>query len=166
MTAVPPELTFDLPAGWTPVPPEAAGVPGIAFIGVHETTDAGFTANVTVGAQVVDLPQDGTDVPAALGAQAVARVETTEQDVVVRRQQRLGTGPTPGLAQEIGFSTDLAGQRLAMTQIQVFLLAPAVEEPQRHVLWTVTFTATDAQAPALAPDVEALVRTIQVGAAG
>lgn len=159
MTAVPPNLTFRLPAGWRPVPAEMAGAPGLVFIGVHETPDGGFTANVTVGVQA----SAGPGLVPALAAEAVRRIEATERDVVVQRQDVLGEEPALGLGQQVTFTTDLDGRPVPLVQAQVFLAAADVEDPQRQVVWTITFTATAAQAPALAPDVEELVRSVRAG---
>lgn len=149
-----------LPDGWRTVPLELIGdAPGIELVAAHETPDAGFTANITVGVQ----DSAGPGYVEALGDAAVRRIEATEQDVTVRRREVLAEEPTPALVQEVVLTTDLGGTPVTLVQTQAFLAATDPERPGQALVRTVTCTATAGQAEALAEDVAALVRALREG---
>lgn len=151
--------TFTLPEGWRTIPREAVGAPGVAFVAAHETPDQGFTANVTVTVQLAG----GTVALTDLAAAAVQQIEAAERDVVLRRRDVAGSDRAPSLSQEVAFVTTLAGDDVTLVQAQDVVTVPGADGGAGHV-WTVTFTATQAQAATLAPDVAALVETIHAEA--
>jgi hypothetical protein len=159
MTALP-DATFDLPDGWQTIPVELLGAPGLVFVAAHSTPDAGFTANVTVGVQ----ESAGPGFVAALGAEAVRRIEATEQDVDLRRRDLQGEEPAAALVQEVAFTTAVDGAPVGLTQTQAFVGATDATTGAA-VVWTVTCTATAAQAAALSGDVEALVARLRAATA-
>lgn len=147
-----------LPEGWHLIPPETLGTPGIAFAAAHETPDAGFTANVTVGVQRSADP----GLVLALGAEAVRAIEATEQDVSVhRREQQGGTA----VAQEVHFTTTIDGGAVPMTQLQEFVAVPGADGGPATV-WTLSATTTRAQAEALADGLGALLGSLRAEIAG
>jgi len=148
-----PQDTPALPDGWHLIPPETLGTPGIAFAAAHETPDAGFTANVTVGVQRSADP----GLVRALGAEAVRAIEATEQDVAVLRREEEGEA---ALAQEVHFTTTIAGEPVPMTQRQEFRAVPGADGGPATV-WTVSATATRAQAEALAAGLETLLGSLR-----
>jgi hypothetical protein len=142
-----------LPEGWHLIPPETLGTPGIAFAAAHETTDAGFTANVTVGVQRSDDPGLALE----LGAEAVRAIEATEQDVALARREQTGEH---AVAQEVHFTTTVDGVAVPMTQVQEFVAVPGAEGGPATV-WTVSATATRAQAEALADGLAELLGALR-----
>ncbi|WP_149203427.1 hypothetical protein [Actinotalea subterranea] len=160
MAAVPPPVTFRLPAGWRPQP--AGATPGLDFVALHETPDAGFTANITVALDVAT----GDDAVEVMADGAVERLAATEQDVVVHNRAVLGHAPAPGLGQDVRLTTLVDGVPVELTQVQVFLPAADVDVDGRLAVYSLTFTATSAQAPRLAPDFQALVGSVQAVTGG
>lgn len=155
MAAVPPPVTFRLPAGWRQ---QAVGsAPGLDFVALHETSDAGFTANITVSLDLVT----GDGAVEAMADGAVDRLAAAEQDVTVRRREELGHEPAPGLAQDVRLTTTVDGAPVELTQVQVFLPAADVDVEGRQAVYSLTFTATSRQAPELAPDFQTLVGSVR-----
>ncbi|VTR75808.1 hypothetical protein [Cellulomonas hominis] len=130
-----------LPEGWHLIPPETLGTPGIAFAAAHERPDAGFTANVTVGVQRSDDPA----LAVLLGAEALRAIEAAEQDVTLARREQRGD---LAVAQEVHFTTTVDGAAVPMTQVQEFVAVPGADGGPATV-WTLSATATRAQAEAL-----------------
>jgi hypothetical protein len=147
-----------LPEGWHLIPPGTLGTPGIAFAAAHETPDAGFTANVTVGVQRSDDPGLAVE----LGAEAVRAIEATEQDVALARREQTGD---LAVAQEVHFTTTVDGVAVPMTQVQEFVAVPGAEGGPATV-WTVSATATRAQAEALADGLAELLGALRAEIAG
>ena len=148
-----PQDAAPLPEGWHLIPPETLGTPGIAFAAAHETPDAGFTANVTVGVQHSDDPGLAVE----LGAEAVRAIEATEQDVALARREQTGD---LAVAQEVHFTTTGDGVAVPMTQVQEFVAVPGAEGGPATV-WTVSATATRAQAEALADGLAELLGSLR-----
>ena len=148
-----PQDAAPLPEGWHLIPPETLGTPGIAFAAAHETPDAGFTANVTVGVQRSDDPGLAVE----LGAEAVRAIEATEQDVALARREQTGD---LAVAQEVHFTTTVDGVAVPMTQVQEFVAVPGAEGGPATV-WTVSATATRAQAEALADGLGQLLASLR-----
>lgn len=142
-----------LPEGWHLIPPGTLGTPGIAFAAAHETPDAGFTANVTVGVQRSDDPGLALE----LGAEAVRAIEATEQDVALARREQTGD---LAVAQEVHFTTTVDGVAVPMTQVQEFVAVPGPDGGPATV-WTVSATATRAQAEALADGLAELLGALR-----
>lgn len=142
-----------LPEGWHLIPPETLGTPGIAFAAAHETPDAGFTANVTVGVQRSADP----GLALALGAEAVRAIEATEHDVAVHRREQQGDA---AVAQEVHFTTTVDGVGVPMTQVQEFVAVPGADGGPATV-WTISATATRAQAEALADGLAVLLASLR-----
>ncbi|HEY8718169.1 hypothetical protein [Pengzhenrongella sp.] len=161
MPAVPPPVTFSLPAGWRPASVEAVQAAGLGFIALHPSPDTGFTANITLGGQTVTEP----DAVTALADAAVLRLHATEQDVTIRHRGVVGHAPAPGLAQEVRLTTMVNAAPLELAQLQVFLPAVDVADESRQVVYTVTFTATVRQAGELVEDFQAFVRSVRPGPA-
>lgn len=153
-----PQDAAPLPEGWHLIPPETLGTPGIAFAAAHETPDAGFTANVTVGVQRSADP----GLVVALGAEAVRAIEATEQEVVVVRREQRGDSV---VAQEVHFTTTVDGDAVPMTQVQEFAAVPVGDGGPDRV-WTVSATATRAQAEALADGLATLLDQLRAEIAG
>lgn len=147
-----------LPEGWHLIPPGTLGTPGIAFAAAHETPDAGFTANVTVGVQRSADPGLAIE----LGAEAVRAIEATEQDVALARREQTGD---LAVAQEVHFTTTVDGTAVPMTQVQEFVAVPAADGGPATV-WTVSATATRAQAEALADGLAELLGSLRAEIAG
>jgi hypothetical protein len=149
-----------LPEGWHLIPPETLGTPGIAFAAAHETPDAGFTANVTVGVQrSADLD---AGLVLALGTEAVRAIEATEQEVAVRRREQRGDA---AVMQEVHFTTTIDGAAVPMTQVQEFVAVPGADGGPATV-WTLSATTTRAQADALADGLSALLGSLRAEIAG
>jgi hypothetical protein len=142
-----------LPEGWHLIPPGTLGTPGIAFAAAHESPDAGFTANVTVGVQRSDDPGLAVE----LGAEAVRAIEATEQEVVLARREQRGAS---AVAQEVHFTTTVDGGAVPMTQVQEFVAVPGADGGPATV-WTVSATATRAQAEALADGLAELLGALR-----
>lgn len=153
-----PQDAAPLPEGWHLIPPETLGTPGIAFAAAHETPDAGFTANVTVGVQRSADP----GLVVALGAEAIRAIEATEQEVVVARREQQGDS---AVAQEVHFTTTVDGGAVPMTQVQEFVAVPVADGGPERV-WTVSATATRAQAEALADGLATLLGQLRAEIAG
>lgn len=153
-----PQDAAPLPEGWHLIPPETLGTPGIAFAAAHETPDAGFTANVTVGVQRSDDPGLALE----LGAEAVAAIEATEQDVALARREQTGDF---AVAQQVHFTTSVDGVAVPMTQVQEFVAVPGADGGPATV-WTVSATATRAQAEALADGLAELLDQLRAEIAG
>lgn len=153
-----PQETAALPEGWHLIPPEALGTPGIAFAATHETPDAGFTANVTVGVQRSDEP----GLAVALGAEAVRAIEATEQEVALHRREQRGD---TAVAQEVHFTTTIGGVPVPMTQVHEFVAVPGADGGPATV-WTVSATATRAQAEALADGLDELLGSLRAEITG
>lgn len=152
-----PDVALALPEVWQTVPLELLGdAPGLVLVAAHRTPDAGFTANITVGAQ--QAVGDGDMV--ALGDEAVRRVAATEQEVTVRRRDLIGADPVTGLVQEVALTTAVEGGTLDLVQAQAFVLAADPEDAGRTLLWTVTGTATEAQVADVAEAVAGVVATL------
>lgn len=147
-----------LPPGWHLIPPETLGTPGIAFAAAHETPDAGFTANVTVGVQRSADP----GLVLALGAEAVRAVEATEQDVAVHRREQRGDA---AVTQEVHFTTTIDDARVPMSQVQEFVAVPGADGGPATV-WTLSATTTRAQAEALADGLAELLGSLRAEIAG
>ncbi|MBW0253726.1 hypothetical protein [Cellulomonas sp. PS-H5] len=147
-----------LPEGWHLIPPQTLGTPGIAFAAAHETPDAGFTANVTVGVQRSADPGLALE----LGAEAVAAIEATEQDVALARREQTGDFV---VAQQVHFTTTVDGVAVPMTQVQEFVAVPGADGGPATV-WTVSATATRAQAEALADGLAELLDQLRAEIAG
>ena len=147
-----------LPEGWHLIPPQTLGTPGIAFAAAHETPDAGFTANVTVGVQRSADPGLALE----LGAEAVAAIEATEQDVALARREQTGDF---AVAQQVHFTTSVDGVAVPMTQVQEFVAVPGADGAPATV-WTVSATATRAQAEALADGLAELLDQLRAEIAG
>lgn len=147
-----------LPEGWHLIPPQTLGTPGIAFAAAHETPDAGFTANVTVGVQRSADPGLALE----LGAEAVAAIEATEQDVALARREQTGDF---AVAQQVHFTTTVDGVAVPMTQVQEFVAVPGADGAPATV-WTVSATATRAQAEALADGLAELLDQLRAEIAG
>jgi hypothetical protein len=158
MSTEPQHAAPALPDGWRLIPPETLGTPGIAFAAAHEVPDAGFTANVTVGVQRSADP----GLVRALGAEAVRAIEASEQDVAVHRQEARGD---LAVAQEVHFTTTIDGDPVPMTQVQEFVAVPAADGGPATV-WTVSATATRAQAEALAEGLTTLLDALRAEIAG
>lgn len=152
MTTAPQDAAA-LPEGWHLIPPDALGTAGIAFAAAHEVPDAGFTANVTVGVQRAADP----GLAVALGAEAVRAIESAERDVVLHRREQQGED---AVAQEVHFTTTLDGQDVPMTQVQEFVAVPA-EDGGPATIWTISATATRAQAVALADGLAELLDALR-----
>lgn len=142
-----------LPEGWHLIPPGTLGTPGIAFAAAHETPDAGFTANVTVGVQRSADPGLALE----LGAEAVRAIEATEQEVALARREQTGD---LAVAQEVHFTTTVDGVAVPMTQVQEFVAVPGADGAPATV-WTVSATATRAQAEALADGLAELLGALR-----
>lgn len=142
-----------LPEGWHLIPPETLGTPGIAFAAAHETPDSGFTANVTVGVQRSDAP----GLVLALGTEAVRAIEATEREVVVHRREQRGDA---AVTQEVHFTTTVDDAALPMTQVHEFVAVPGAAGGPATV-WTVSVTATRAQAEALADGLTELLGSLR-----
>jgi hypothetical protein len=153
-----PQDAAPLPEGWHLIPPEALGTAGIAFAAAHETPDAGFTANVTVGVQRSDDPGLAVE----LGAEALRAIEATEQDVVLARREQSGD---LAVAQEVHFTTTVDGVAVPMTQLQEFVAVPGADGGPATV-WTVSATPTRAQAEALADGLAELLGALRSEIAG
>jgi len=147
-----------LPEGWHLIPPQTLGTPGIAFAAAHETPDAGFTANVTVGVQRSADPGLALE----LGAEAVAAIEATERDVALARREQTGDF---AVAQQVHFTTTVDGVAVPMTQVQEFVAVPGADGAPATV-WTVSATATRAQAEALADGLAELLDQLRAEIAG
>jgi hypothetical protein len=147
-----------LPEGWHLIPPETLGTPGIAFAAAHETPDAGFTANVTVGVQRSAEP----GLVVLLGAEAVRAIEATEQEVAVRRREQQGDA---AVTQEVHFTTTIDDAAVPMTQVQEFVAVPGADGGPATV-WTLSATTTRAQAEALADGLAALLGSLRAEIAG
>jgi hypothetical protein len=147
-----------LPEGWHLIPAEAIGAPGIAFAAAHETPDAGFTANVTVGVQRSADP----GLALQLGAEAIRAIEATEQDVTLARREQQGD---TAVAQEVHFTTTVDGTAVPMTQVQEFVAVPGADGGPATV-WTVSATATRAQAEALADGLAELLGSLRAEITG
>ncbi|WP_431835649.1 hypothetical protein [Cellulomonas sp. Y8] len=153
-----PQDAAPLPEGWHLIPPETLGTPGIAFAAAHETPDAGFTANVTVGVQRSADPGLAIE----LGAEAVAAIEATEQDVALASREQTGDF---AVAQQVHFTTSVDGVAVPMTQVQEFVAVPGADGGPATV-WTVSATATRAQAEALADGLAELLDQLRAEIAG
>jgi hypothetical protein len=147
-----------LPEGWHLIPPETLGTPGIAFAAAHETPDAGFTANVTVGVQRSADP----GLVLALGAEAVRAIEATEQEVAVHRRELRGDD---AVTQEVHFTTTIDDVAVPMTQLQEFVAVPGAGGGPATV-WTLSATTTRAQAEALADGLAELLGSLRAEIAG
>ncbi|WP_282947781.1 hypothetical protein [Cellulomonas endometrii] len=142
-----------LPEGWHLIPPETLGTPGIAFAAAHERPDAGFTANVTVGVQRSDDPA----LAVLLGAEALRAIEAAEQDVTLACREQRGD---LAVAQEVHFTTTVDGAAVPMTQVQEFVAVPGADGGPATV-WTLSATATRAQAEALADGLAELLGALR-----
>lgn len=156
MDPVPPPVTFQLPAGWTPVTPPVHA--GVSFAAVHEDVGGGAVPAITVGMTVLG-PGESVD---AVADAAVDRLRATRDHVEVRRREPVGRPPSRGVAHEVRFVAHVDGARIPMTQLQVFLVAPDVVDVGTRALYVATFTAAAAQAAAFAPDFRALVAGLRV----
>jgi len=145
-----------LPDGWRTIPPDRLGTPGIAFAAAHDVPDSGFTANVTVGVQRSADP----GLVLTLGAEALRAIQATEQDVALHRREQSGGTQAPALAQEVRFTTTIDGEPVRLTQVQEFVARPGADGAPATV-WTLSATATQAQAEALADDLETLLGALR-----
>jgi hypothetical protein len=135
-------IAVSLSRDWQVVQPEQAGVTGVAFMAMHQgTSDAGFTANITVdgrgkGASLTEVADD-----------AVQRIEQSYGEArVVDRAELTGDG----LVQLLDFSA--AGR--ALRQRQAFL-------PLANVVLQVVLTTTPGQYEDLVVDFESFVQSVR-----
>ncbi|NCT92679.1 hypothetical protein GXB85_17230 [Cellulomonas sp. APG4] len=154
---VPPSLTLRLPPRWRVQEPPA----GLDLVALHETPDEGFTATITLAMDAVEGADDVAQVVTAMADGAVERLAAVERDVTVHRRGAIGPASAPGLAQEVRLVTTVGEGSVRLTQVQVYLPAPDLSDDDRLAVYSLTFTATAAQAPELAPDFEALVRSVR-----
>ena len=142
-------LGFDVPEGWTPVPPVASGV---VFVAVHPNPEADFTPNITLGIQQRDdaLPMK------EIADEAVERLGRTMALLEVLDRQEVGSPAAPGCTQTLRLRT---GEGQDLLQVQVFLTVPG---PAGRVVLELVCTAGPQDARTLAPDFRKFVASVHV----
>jgi len=142
-------ITFRVPSGWLPVPPEKVGAPDSVFIAVHERPDDGFTASITA------CEQPGCAEPEAVAAAALDALRAEGVDVVDVGRERVGSSIT----QVARLSLRVDGRSLELTQAQVYL-SFTDEHSGTGVLLRLVLTATRRRFDALLGDFQYLVWTL------
>ncbi|WP_020657685.1 hypothetical protein [Amycolatopsis benzoatilytica] len=142
-------LGFDVPDGWTPVPPIA---PGLVFVAVHPESAAEFTPNLTLGLQ---QRADSLPLP-EIADEAVERLGRTMARLEVLDRREVGTAAAPGCTQTLGLQT---GEGQDLVQVQVFLTVPG---PAGRVVLELVCTADPADARELVPDFRKFVASVHV----
>ncbi|MFD2473836.1 hypothetical protein [Amycolatopsis silviterrae] len=142
-------LGFDVPEGWTPVPPIA---PGLVFVAVHPKPKADFTPNITLGIQ-----QREDSLPLKeIADESVERLGRTMALLDVLDRQDVGSPAAPGCTQTLRLRT---GEGQDLLQIQVFLTVPG---PAGRVVLELVCTADPQDARTLVPDFRKFVASVHV----
>ncbi|MFJ2404941.1 hypothetical protein ACIOUE_26955 [Streptomyces xanthochromogenes] len=159
-TSLPVPIEFDVPQGWRPASPDEAGAPGAAFVALHFSPDAGFTANITVDGEYrpdpATLPEIADESVHSMGA--VSRTPVTVTD-----RSETGSTDAPGLAQTLALSTVVGGQHHDLVQSQVYLSMLDVHDPHKRVVIRLVLTSSAAQHPDVLADFQLLVRSVRPG---
>ncbi|GAA1021757.1 MULTISPECIES: hypothetical protein [Amycolatopsis] len=142
-------LGFDVPEGWTPVPPIA---PGLVFVAVHPNPVADFTPNITLGIQ----QREDSVLMKDIADEAVERLGRTMALLDVLDRQEVGSPAAPGCTQTLRMRT---GEGQDLLQIQVFLTVPG---PAGRVVLELVCTADPQDARTLVPDFRKFVASVHV----
>ena len=141
---------FDVPEGWTAVPP---GQDGLAFALVKQTTEAGFQPNVTIG---VARRDDDADIEDA-ARESVHRLAKVFEVSVVDKQE-VGNDRAPGVAQILRLRTKAD----ELVQSQVHLTIPLGDAPHDRLVVELACTCLPEQVPEVIPDFQRLVASFHI----
>jgi len=162
-TTLPVKISFSLPNGWRPAPPDEVGAPGVAFVALHPASvDGGFTANITIAGR---MRNDGATI-GQIANESVRRLGQ-EGEVRVLKKQDVGTPDLPGLmdspgvVQNLRLSTTLHGVPLELAQSQVYLGLEDTRNPAKRAVIELVLTARPAQLPEVLKDFKEFVRSVR-----
>ncbi|MGQ4331564.1 hypothetical protein [Streptomyces hayashii] len=155
-TTLPIPIEFRLPKGWLPARPEGFDSAGVAFAAVHSQPDAGFAATITIDGEVPD-----TATLADLADKAVERLRKVAESVTVGDRRDVGSADSPGLIQRLTLSVVIHGALRDLVQSQVYLSLSDSEDPRKHAVIRLAFTATAGQHDTVLRDFQEFVRTVR-----
>lgn len=155
-TTLPVPIEFRLPDAWRPAPPDEVGAPEVAFVALYPRADAGFTANITIDGEY--RPDDAT--LDDLAEVSVQRMREIAGSVVVTGRRDAGTEAAPALAQQLSFTSEVAGERRALIQSQVYLSMLDDRDPRQRAVIRLALTSTAGQHDDVLPDFQDFVRTV------
>lgn len=155
-TTLPVSITFRLPEGWRPAPPDDVGAPGAAFVALHPAPEQGFTANITISGE-----ERFDDTPLTAIAQAsVDRLRGTVAEVEVADRKQVGSEEAPGMTQLLRLRSVAEGVERSLVQAQVYLSFNDANQPSRRAVIDLVLTATAAQFESVVGDFQEFVRTV------
>jgi hypothetical protein len=158
---IPVPLSFRLPDGWQPVPPDAAGNPGAAFVAVNvATVETGFIANIGIDGEY--RPDDArlSDLADA-SLRDLARVSSA-----IRLIDREDDGRPDALTQVIGMTAIVDDTVREVVQAQCYLALFDIENARKRVVIRVVLTSTVEQYPTLVEDFRAFVGSFELNSDG
>ncbi|MGV9789995.1 hypothetical protein [Streptomyces sp. NPDC003435] len=164
MTAeLPVKISFSLPEGWQPAPPDEVGAPGVAFVALHPTSvDQGFTANITISGEM----RNDAATMWQIAEESVHRLGQAGTVEVVKKHDAgtadiPGLTDSPGVVQNLRLHTTLKGRPLELCQSQVYLGMEDIRNPAKRAVIELVLTATSAQLGHVVEDFQSFLRTVR-----
>jgi len=169
-TTLPTPIEFRLPEGWRPAPPDEVGAPGVAFVALHPHPDDGFTANITIDAELDTAELDTAELDTAelagtplteLADASIRTLRDSGADVTLADRSEVGAGDAPGLTQTLTLRAMVNGAPRELVQSQVYLSMLDATEPGRRAVVRLVLTASAGQFQAVLPDFQWFVWTVR-----
>jgi hypothetical protein len=162
-TTLPVKISFSLPDGWQPAPPDEVGAPGAAFVALHLASMDGFTANITIAGRV---RKDSASLW-QIADESVRRLQQAGSVEVVKKTEAgtpdaPGLTDAPGVVQNLRLSGTLRGEPLELLQSQVYLGMEDVKDPGKRAVIELVLTAKPSQLQEVIEDFKQFVRTVRL----
>ncbi|SCK39012.1 hypothetical protein [Streptomyces sp. WMMB 322] len=145
---LPVPLHVELPQGWEAAPPDKAGAPHAAFVGLHKASQGqGFTPNITITGRT----HEGSASLHRLAEESVQRLRENVGSVALVKRTEVGTSTAPGLVeapgivQNLRIQADVNGQPMELGQSQFILLLQNEQQRGELVEIEVALTAKTSQ---------------------
>jgi hypothetical protein len=156
---LPVPLSFRLPDGWQPVPPDAAGAPGAAFVAVNvATVETGFVANIGIDGEY--RPDDAT--LSDLADASLRDLARASSAIRLIDREEVGDPGVPALTQIIGMTATVNDTVREVVQAQFYLALLGNDDARKRVVIRAVLTSTEEQYPALAEDFGAFVGSFEL----
>lgn len=149
-------ISFDLPDGWTPVPPESCGAEGAAFVAVrtenaHDPVATNLIAGYTILAEQPDF--------AAIAGAYVADLRS-RFPVTVLKSDSFNDGKESEFNQLLEFDFPTGESTVRLRQIRILMTVPSVNENEPTGVMQLQMTCPAEIFPVAGREFQRFVKTI------
>mgnify|MGYP000894245959 CR=1 FL=1 len=159
MDDFPVPIRFDLPAPqWRAVARDFGGIRNALFEALRDDTEGGYTPVLSFsgGWRTDDATME------QIADECVMRLREETGDARLLDRRAAGTAQSPGYSQIIRSVAQIDGTEYVLARLQAVLGLVDPAQPKRRAVLVVSCTSTGEQAKALAPEFEALVKSLRV----